>query len=494
MILGSSGVARIKDLLPAAGISVALFSISFVLRYLAFSQTVYANGWDGYFYINQVRSFLEEGKMDVADSALIYPIMMGVQCFTGDYILMYKVTGAILASAFCVMAYLLSLKWSGRNAVALIVGSFCLFSPHLTYFAAQYPKNLLGVIFFLMLLYGADARLKVIPLLLLALNFFGHRVTAVLSLAYMTLYAAMKRMPGRIAMVLILFLFVFVVAGFFLPGILNFFDSERLQGIFSQHPQFAPYSFVSGFGPGLISSWWLAEIVFCCLVFLAALVLVIKAIIKKNAEARFTALILIAAFLIFPFFHWSMDAPGFRLLLVFILLCPLFITFLLKDVRLRYIAPVSCAMLLFFSAFSYRSYDPSRHDPPYGLYSMMCRELVASKEPCELIIAHKSLAEYVVYATGTDAMSWIPEYNIEKEKLWRIAAGIKDVQFRFYLSPDDLKHIHRLSPSYTFVREDIWKKFIANVRQDGNEELISELTNWRNPDKGRPYFLLKNKR
>lgn len=432
--------------------------------------------------------------MDVADSSLIYALMISVQLFTGDYILMYKATAAILASAFCMLAYLLSLKWSGRNAVALIVGCFCLFSPHLTYFSAQYPKNLLGVIFFLMLLYGADAKLKVIPLLLLALNFFGHRVTAVLSLAYMILYAAMKRMPGRIAVMLILFLFVFVVAGFFLPGILNFFDSERLQGIFSKHPQFAPYAFVSTFGPDLISSWWLAEIVFCCLVFTTTLVLGIKAVVKKKAEAHFTAFMLIAAFLIFPFFHWSLDSPGFRLLLVFLLLCPLFIIFLLKDFRLNYITPVSCTMLLFFSAFSYRSYNPSRHDPPYGLYSMMSREILASKEPCELIIAHKSLAEYVVYATGTDAMSWIPEYTIEKEKLWRIAAGVKDVQFRFYLSTDDLKHIHRLSPSYTFVREDIWRKFIANVKHDGNEELFSELTNWRNPDKVRPYFLLKNKR
>lgn len=492
--MGSSGAARIKDLLPVAGISVALFSISFFLRYLAFSQTVYANGWDGYFYINQVRSFLEEGKMDVADTSLIYPLMIGVQLLTGNYILMYKVTAALLASALCMLMYLLSLKWSGRNAVALMVGSFCLFSPHLTYFAAQYPKNLLGVIFFMMLLYQADAKLKVIPLLLLALNFFGHRVTAVLSLAYMILYAAMKRMPGRIAAMLILFLFVFVVAGFFLPGILNFFDSERLQGIFSKYPQFAPYAFVRTFGRDLISPWWLAEIIFCCLVFVAALILGIKAVVNKKAEACFTAVLLIASFLIFPFFHWSMDAPGFRLLLVFLLLCPLFITFLLKDVPLKYITPVFCTMLLFFSAFSYQSYDPSRHDPPYGLYNMMSKQLIASHEPCELIIAHKSLAEYVVYATGTDAMSWIPEYNIETEKLWRIATGVKDVQFSFYLSADDLKHIHRLSPSYSFVREDIWKKFIANVKKDGNEELISELTNWRNPDKVRPYFLLKNKR
>lgn len=491
MTLRSSAVARIKDLLPVAGISGALFSASFFLRYLAFSQTTYANGWDGYFYINQVRSFLEEGRMDVADSSLIYPLMMAVQFLIGNYIIMYKVTAALLASAFGVLAYLLSLKWSGRNTVALIVGCFCLFSPHLTYFAAQYPKNLLGVIFFMTLLYGADARLKVVPLLLLVLNFFGHRVTAVLSLAYLILYEAMKRMPGRMAVMLVLFLFVFAVAGFFLPGILNFFDLERLQGIFSKHPQFAPYAFVSTFGPDLISPWWLAEVVFCCLVFVVALVLAAKAVVQKKADPTLTAMILITTFLIFPFFDGSMDAPGFRLLLVFLLLCPLFITFLLKDVSLNYIAPVSCALLLLFSAFSYKSYDPSRHD---GLYSMMCKEIVASHEPCELIIAHKSLAEYVVYATGTDAMSWIPEYNIEKKKLWRIAAGVKDVQYSFYLTADDLKHIRRLSPSYCFVREDVWKKFLSNAKKDGNEELLSELTTWRNPDKVRPYFLLKNKR
>lgn len=480
-----------KKSLVVPGAALVFFSASFIIRYFAFGQTFYANGWDGYFYINQVRSFMEEGRMHVPDASLIYPLMMFVQLFTDDYVLSFKILAAVLAGAFTMSLLLLTIKWSKDIRIGIVVASVSLFSPHLTYFAAQYPKNLLGVICFLWLLYVVESKNRLLPVLLLALNFFGHRATAVLGFLFLLIGLSLQRIKGLIPYVLILFTALFVAGGFFLPGILNLFDTERFEGMFSVHPQFAPYSFVESFGTELVSGWWLAEIVMGCVVFFMAVV----SLIQKNHNTWLISLVLVLSLLIFPFFEWSTDGPAFRFFMIFILLCPLLLIFMLRSVQTRYVLESVTLLLIIFSLFSYKSYDPSKHDPPYDLYDVVGKEILSNvkKDSCGLIIAHKSLAEYIVFSTGIDAMSWIPEYDISGERLWRVAHGVKDIQFSHYLEPTDLQFVHRLTLSYSLIREDCWKKFLLSVEKDNNEDLLQELATWKNPDRMRPKFLMKNR-
>ena len=421
--------------------------------------------------------------MDVPDVSLIYPLMMLVQIFTNDYVLSYKILAAILAGTFTVLLFLLALKWTDNYKIALLLGCISLFSPHLTYFAAGYPKNLLGVIFFILLIYVADATRKVIPVSLLVLNFFGHRVTAVLGLLFLLT-------RGFRPYVLMVFVAVIVAGGFFLPGILSFLDVERFRGVVSGDLQFAPYSFIRSVGFKLISPWWLIEIVACCIIFFTAIVYTIK-----KHDRQLTSILVILALLIFPFFTWSDNGPAIRFFLIFILLCPLLLIFLLKSTKKSYVLLGTSAAVVVCSFFSYRSYDPAKHDPPYSLYSIVARGITSSipAGSCELIIAHKSLAEYIVYATGIDAMSWIPEYPIEDARLWRVSEGVKDVQLSFYLDPEDLAFVHRLTPSYVLVPEDSWQKLLRRAGAEGDEELLRELTNWRNPDSVRPKYMLQKK-
>lgn len=474
-------------------IALLLFGCSFYLRSLAFHQTNYANGWDGYFYINEVKSLLEEGRMDVPDSSLVYPLLIFVQLLTNDYVLSLKIFSCLLAASFVVSMFFLACKWSGNKASATVIASFYLFSPHLTYFAAQYPKTLLGAILFLWLLYSLDAKTKWLPVLLLFANFFGHRITAVLSflsLFFFYVFSALKQFAWR---TIIIFLLILLIAGFLLPGVLNLLDAERFRGIFTMHPQFAPFSFVKTFGYALLSPWWITEIVIASIAFGTGIFLIIS---RKTTDARLLTLLCIFALLIFPFFQWSLDGPAFRLLLTFILICPITLIFYLDRLRNIYVAGVLSLSCLSIAFFSWKSYNPARHDPPYAIYDLMATKVNArlNTSSCELIIAHKSLAEYVVYTTGIDAMSWLPEYTIDKTKLWRIAADGKDVQFHFYLDTTDLDFIYRLTPSYVLVREDIWQKFLTKIKEDGNNELLAELNTWRNPGNMRPGYMLKDKR
>jgi len=481
--------------LKNTGLLLLLFAVSFCLRFFALSQTPYANGWDGYFYINQVRSFLEEGKMDVPDSSFIYPLLILTQIITNDYILSLKIVSCILAGAFSVSLFLLSLKWSKNLKTAVVLGCFTIFSPHLTYFTAQYLKNLLGVVLFLWLLYSIDSKVKFLSLILLVINFFGHRVTALLSFIALLVNYLFLRLSRYSAVIVTLFLFMFLLVGPLLPGILNTFDIERFQGVFASYPQFAPYSFIKTFGVELISIHWFIEIIVVCAIFAVALVYAGLQIIRRKIDHRLTLLLIILLLLIFPFFKWSLDGPGIRLLFIFILLCPLLIIILIKDLRNGHATTIICLVLLLSGFFSCKSYQPTKHDPPYGVYDVIAQEIASrpNKSAYELIIAHKSLAEYIVYATGIDAMSWLPEYAVDTEKLWRVVADVRDIQYSFYLDTEDLSKIHRLTPSYCLVREDVWKKFIMNVKNDQNNELLDELNTWKNPNKIRPYFMLKNK-
>lgn len=89
--------------------------------------------------------------------------------------------------------------------------------------------------------------------------------------------------------------------------------------------------------------------------------------------------------------------------------------FLLPPTR-RWAMVAVGGMLLMCGALSFRSYVPSKHDPPYELYDRIAERVqtLLPQDQEKLIIADKTLAEYIVYATGIEAMSWLPEYEIDE--------------------------------------------------------------------------------
>ena len=127
-------------------------ALSAALRYYWLAQTPYANGWDSYFYLVQVKSWVEEGAMHSPEASLIYPFLRAVLFFTGDYVQMYKVGAAVLAGSFTFMVFAVAqsigktLPRSAGLAVPMLLGAWTVCSPHLGYVAAQYPKNLLGLV------------------------------------------------------------------------------------------------------------------------------------------------------------------------------------------------------------------------------------------------------------------------------------------------------------------------------------------------------------
>ena len=519
-------------------IGLALAVLSAMLRLWAFSQTPFANGWDSYFYLVQLQSLEETGQMHSPDASLIYPYLRLFYWLTGDYVLGMKTGVAVLCGLWVAVVYgstafrpsgqapfkALVINKKGINAFfpdslkAVLPVCIALFSPQLTYFAAQYPKNLLGLIFFGLFVNSlqrpAMGRSEIsqlrtshfalrtdfawlLPAFWLALNYFGHRMTFGLAVVYLVLHLLLQAKQFTAARVKKALLFgavaagLFLIAGQFFPGLANMADSGRLQGVICAMPQFAPWSFVQTFGFQRISVCWLFEIVAVTALFLWNVFLVFR---QKNHAAL--PLLLLCAALIFPFLEWSTTGLAWRFWMVFILLVPVAC---LSRIRVPggEIGVACCYLLLLMgSFFSWKSYQPALHDPNYAQFQKITErtQTYFEGQPApELVIAHNALAEYFTYSTGTDAMPWLPEYAIDSTRLWRIAAGIHEPTLQYFSGKENVGRIKNLGGNYYLLPEYVWQQVLHRARAEQDLDFILVAESWRNPWNMRPGWLLRKR-
>lgn len=471
-------------------VGLILASLSVAIRYQALQQSVFANGWDGYFYLVQLRSLVETGEMHSKDWSLIYPLLLAVHSICGDYVLAYKITAALLAGGVTLGFYGVAYRWSGSLTIALLLGSLSLFSPHLTYFTAQYPKNLLGLLLLLAFLYTLASQRRVLTLGLLLLNYFGHRLTFGLSALFLVFWIGLKKIPlAWLAWSLVALAGIVVLSLGFksLPG---WVDLGRFAGSFSTEPQLATYSFLTTF-EGPISLFWRGELIWTTALYVLSIPFLIKIPHSKQALALFG----ICTILLFPFFEWSYTSMAYRFFLVFVLLTPLFLALLLPARVHRIKLLVLALLLMGGSIFSYKSYQPTQHDANYKLYARLTENAQAAlqEKPVELVIAHNALAEYFTFTTGIDAMPWLPEYAIAPEKAWRIAAGVRLSELEYYLLPEEIRQVVRIGVRYYLLPEHLWQKALEKAAAEGEEVLLKKWKTWRNPYRLRPDFLLKKK-
>jgi len=517
-------------------LSLPLATASALLRLWAFHQTSFATGWDSYFYLVQIKSLEESGHMHSPEASLIYPYLRLFYWLTGDYVVAMKIGSAVLCGIF-------TLLLCRRSQSLPLLGAWSLFSPQLTYFAAQYPKNLLGLVLFVAFVRSLNWAISkqrawmILPIILLTINYFGHRMMFGLAVLYLFLWlgyqykersrrawcfhqahlkqdtqrkhplrrlhlvfspsAVMK--AGKMLFALGTVLGLFLLAGQIFPGLAHITDLDRLRGTFNWQPQFAPWSFVQSFGLERISGWWIFEIAVITGYWLTGLFYSRKSISNPS-------LFWLCGFLLFPFLEWSLTGLAWRMFLVFVLLAPLAFDF--HNVPKK-------ASIVFFTAlvaasfFSWKSYSPKLHDPDYALFKRVTvnanlqlsdpdffgsklSESSTLSQP-ELFITHNALAEYFTFTTGTDAMPWLPEYAVDSSKLWRIAAGVHGQTLRYFAGVENALKIKNLGAGYFLLPENVWQLALRNARTEGDVYFLETAESWLNPHRIRPAFLLKRK-
>lgn len=455
---------------------------------MALQQTPYANGWDGYYYIMQVHSWRVYGRLQSADFSLIYPYFALISYIINDYEQTYKIGASLLSAGLLSSAMVFTRSISKEDYLAILVGCFLLFSPTLTFITAQFPKNVLGLIVFFLMLTSINKRKYVLTIILFCISLFTHRMVAGISIIIVAL-SVIQQINFKYVLVGIALIMLVSL----LPGIIHFSDFSRLNGQLDLIPQFVPYSIYKLFGAS-ISFWWTIE-----LILLTALVMYLLFNYFKMQDFKSSNSILriilptLLVVSVFPFFIIEAGSIGYR----FFMITPIVLSiYFVCKVKIRLSYALSAALIFIaFSMFSYTSYNPSLHDPPNKLYEVIVNRMsnYYDVDDYPLVIVHKSLAELLIYKTDFDALNWAPNEAIEKDKIIRIVHNLDYYHFAKYLSDKELENVKKLTLHYYAIPETLWKNYLNLVMQHNDEALLNLIRKGNNPLEQRPLYLSKGK-
>lgn len=472
--------------------ALGFFILSATLRFLSANQSQHPSGWDGYYYVMQVHSWITFGYMQSPDFSLIYPFLAAITLITGEPILAFKIGVALIAGLLTTSVFYCIIRQRASWLMAIVACSYISFSPLVTYFVLQFPKNALGLAFFLLFVGSLkDLRIKSIslPAILFIATVLTHRMTGAFALLAIGLYA-FKYIPWKWIIVAA----VAVMTLSLLPGVIHFSDLERLDGQVDAMPHWAPLAF-TGIFPKSLDLAFKADLVLNSAMSIAALALII--VKRKEAALNTWLWFIVVVIALFPFFAFEPGGLGHR----FFMIAPAAIVVLLAqpivmNKRWQSIASGALAVLfIVFSVFSYRSYKPWAFDAPNNAYSTIVDRLEERYEPGDypLVIAHKGLAEIIIFKTNFDALNWLPPEEIPPNHVLRLTYRVLDSDFKKYLANDDYLRIRTIARGYFVVPEDAWQKFLTEVKKDNNQEIMRRIIRGNNPMEHRPYFINKGR-
>ena len=399
----------------------------------------------------------------------------------------YKLTAALLAGCFSGLVVILGKTLTGNAWAGLLGGLWTLASPSMAYFAASFPKNLMGMDFLLLVLLF-DARRKTLPALLsLILAALTHRLTAALSF----LFLLFRRLSLRNALLLACFAALGLGLSTFLPGLARFSDLARFEGAFSPTPHFPHQAFTELMGGSELPLIWRLEFWMGLVLFLGLAILFFLRRLPESLRPWYGSLLLLLLLLNFPFLKMDALGMGYRFFLAGALFIPLAL------IPIAWCFPLSRFLLfpLFLAAafWTQSSFSTLPYGPSHADNAHVADRIAAhfENDPPELLIGHKGMAEHVTFATGIDVLPWLPEYEVDSMELWRISTGIFSMDFRTYLSRDEQEEVVELSVYCALLRESLWRRLVARAEAADDEELLERINDWQNPHEMRPGYLLE---
>lgn len=464
------------------------FVLGTISAFASVAQTHHPNGWDGYYYVMQMHSWLKFGHLQSQDFSLVYPYFILINSLFGDHVFAFKLGSSILGGALVAATFLLAKTRCQEHVVALLVPAYLIFSPTTTYFISQFPKNVLGLVFFILLLRSLIKGQYGLAALFFVFSLLSHRMTGGLGLVIVALYALRKLhwkwlLGGGALMALVSLL----------PGILHISDLERFSGQFAVIPQFAPYSMYKLFHNS-IDIWWTIELLALSIGLIFSVFYYMRKTSHGNTSwfGRWGIPVLIMICL-FPFFKIEFGSMGYRFFMVLPCIMAVYLVGNLKTSTMQ--AYFTSALMLIGAFFSYKSYNPQLHDPPNQKYELIVDRLSASFSPDQfpLVIVHKSLAEMLIFKTDFDALNWLPPAEMDPAKVLRIVSNVEYVHLTKHLDRKDIERIQRLTLKYFAMPEVIWRTFYNSIQEKKDKTLLERLENGGNPLQNRPYYLLKGK-
>jgi hypothetical protein len=132
-------------------------------------------------------------------------------------------------------------------------------------------------------------------------------------------------------------------------------------------------------------------------------------------------------------------------------------------------------------AFSFSAYRPQA-DPPYARYEKLLATFTLP--PGSVLLCHRGLNLFYSYRTGNEGLSYIPDFPVAQEKLWRLAAHV-DGDALARAAGRERVLVRPLRWPYLLVREDVWRRWRAGLSAE--ERAFTE-NSW-NPYLKKPWYL-----
>jgi hypothetical protein len=449
------------------------FMGSAIIRFLAADQTPHPTGWDGYYYVMQVHSWLAFGYLQSPDFSFIYPYFATITYISGDPILGFKIGVAVISGLLVVAVFLSLVRRGVAFALVCLICCYLISSPLTTYFVLQFPKNALGLTFLTLFITYLDK--KAIATIFFIAAIVTHRMTGGLAIVVFILYVVRlipwKWTAGMLVALVLLSL---------LPGIIHISDLMRFEGQFVLTPHWVPFSFSEHFS-NTLGLFFNTELVLVS-------VFIIYAIIKWRLIFS-SPWLPIAIISIFPFFGSDL---GYRFFLIAPIAFILMMTYHRGYPLINWSATV---LLITISFYSWKSYKTA-FDPPNDSYVTVTEVLSSRYKTSDypLVIAHKSLAEIIIFKTDFDALNWLPPEDMPPQHVLRLINQVKYSDFRKHLDSDDLQKVRHVAGRYAALPEDVWQRFVDKATKSKDRLAIRRIYSGYNPMEQRPYFINKGKR
>lgn len=479
-------------------IGILFFTVFFV-RLFMLKKSIYPNGLDGFYYALQAKSFSENLVLENPDIECGYYLCGLCSKIFGDPILGVKIWSAFSSSLLSLSIFILVwvLLWKSPNRFLISLFAFVFSSTTISVSALgiNYINNQTGLCFLflyvssLVLCFRKDGKKNrgrvFAAIVFFVLSLLSHKVSGIYVLVFTVLFL-LSRFP--IKNFSRKNLFVLIPIFFFILGTVVFVFVKQFQRFatsfdFPSLPIFSKI-FIRTFSEG----GFLGAFEISCF-FVFAWILFFLLIFKKRFFE--SALIFV---LFFPF--WNLDGDmGFRMSVNgFVCGIPLLIFSVTELLLGKYFSKsriVSKIVLIFLSTvffvtlfFTPKIYNPKK-DPDFGYYKKIVEKIQLDDD--SLLIAHLGLNHtYTYYKNLRDCMNWLPDYEIEDEKLWRLAFGANEYRIKSFFQNEDVENkIQRIDENYILIQESLWQKYLTLE----DEDIAQNFQNWYNPTQVRPKYI-----
>lgn len=464
--------------LALAALAVAAFGV----RLWVASRTSDPAGTDGYYYVVQVETLVETGRLHVPDGSWVLRLLAVPHLLGVDPVWSVRIVGAWLAAACVPAAWAVGVTMARGTGPSWALAGWAAASPTLTHLSIEFPKNL-GAIPTLLCAFAAARTARGRGGWALALGFCllaatAHRVGAAVVLLSVLGGLVTRLRPSRRAGVFgLVGATVFVGLAATTPGLLHLADLERLQLRATPWPP-PPWSWLPGRRTDPVQ---LVELV-------APWVAVCAGIAGLRDPARrpaIGALLVPLVVCLFPFWRADTLDLGYRLSLTAPALAfPLLV--LVWPARW----PVPGALVALALPAATFGFDPAS-TPPYDRYRAL---IAAIPRPLpDLLILHVGASFLYDHETGHEAMAWAPEPELDRTRVGRVVWGIRDGEWTAWAPVVPGGRPLRLDRDYVYVREDVWEAFVTRARLAGDDDLAARIDDPRNPLRVRPRYLLRNR-